>query len=79
MSNSNIIGPSLGTSIASRFNSGSLIAVNDCSSLIWLKLSINSEPLTCSPISSLKRFSTSLRGARPMRKPGTEAEAISSL
>lgn len=79
MSNSNTIGPSSGTSIASRFSSGSLIAVNDCSSLIWLKLSISSEPLIFSPISSLKRDSTSLRGARPTRKPGTAAVLISSL
>jgi hypothetical protein len=79
MSNSNTIGPSSGTSMASSFSSGSLMAVNDWSSLICDRLSISNEPLIFSPISSLKRVSTSLRGARPTRKPGTAAVSISSL
>ena len=76
--NSNVIGPSLGTSTASRSKFGSLIAVNRCSSLICSRLSSSSALFDLSETSSWKRFSTTFRGARPMRKPGTAAVGIIS-
>ena len=79
MSNSKVIGPSSGTSTASGSKSGSLIAENFSSSVICVMLSISSEPFTWSVTSLRKRASTSLRGARPARKPGTAAVSISSL
>ncbi len=62
-----------GISIASKSKSGSLIAEKSWSSLICVIASISSDPLTWSATCSRKRCSTSLRGARPGRKPGTLA------
>ena len=79
ISNSNFSGPSSGSSTAVGSNSGSLIATKSSDSVIWDMLSKSSEPRTWSATSFLNRCSTSLRGARPGRKPGTLADPIKSL
>ena len=78
MSNSKVSGPSSGNSTASKSKSGSLMAESFCSSFTWARLFINNSPLTFSPISLRKRVSTSFRGARPGRNPGTWAVGINS-